>query len=255
VTAINALYSCVRQESPKGVEWCLSKGGADPNARTRLESSTARTMLSIAAENNDKAETIKALLDGGADPNIPDQDGSYPLHKACEQYKYGESHVVEALVKGGADVNARDSDGCTPLHVAANHGNAKNCRLLVGNGADSKARNKNGTVPGAISNEVDVQIACDPEIIANPVCRSCHLAGKALAACQKLDKVKRNFVLRVPEECAFKLELVVQKDLAKQEVAGKLRGGRLENLRSIQKVIAEEIARLEAERRGLEAKA
>ena len=35
------------------------------------------------------------------------------------------------LVKAGADVNAKDDDVNTPLHLAAIHGNAAICRLLL----------------------------------------------------------------------------------------------------------------------------
>ena len=58
---------------------------------------------------------VRLLLDHGADPNIPTQDGSIPLYQAIEN---GEIEVIRALIEYGASVEVEDDEGVTPLDVA-----------------------------------------------------------------------------------------------------------------------------------------
>jgi uncharacterized protein len=124
-----------------------------------------------AAKRGDR-DTVRALLQQGADVNAPHPDGMTPLHWAAERgdpemtatlayaganveavtrighytplhvaARVGNAPVVEALLKAGADVAARSTTtGVTPLHLAATSGNAVVIRLLVDKGADVNAR-------------------------------------------------------------------------------------------------------------------
>jgi ankyrin repeat protein len=51
-------------------------------------------------------EILKALVDGGADPDYPDGNGQTPLSLAAEK---GHAHTVQVLLAYGADVEVRDS--------------------------------------------------------------------------------------------------------------------------------------------------
>lgn len=54
-------------------------------------------------------EIIKALLDGGADPNLRNRDGVPPLFLLNRGDR--EPEIVDVLIKAGADINARDRKG------------------------------------------------------------------------------------------------------------------------------------------------
>ena len=62
---------------------------------------------------------VDALLDGGADPNVPIGKATTPLHKAVEA---GHPGIVQRLIDKGAKVNALDSAGRTPIEYVYSPG-------------------------------------------------------------------------------------------------------------------------------------
>src|ERR1039458_6113387 len=124
------------------------------------------------------APSLKALLEGGADPNRPDRDGTSPLlravmegaqpavelllaHKADpnierpelewtplhEAAQRGSKGIAEVLLKAGADVNAKETHGCTPLNIAASGKQREVAELLLANHADPNAKSDIGQTP------------------------------------------------------------------------------------------------------------
>jgi ankyrin repeat protein len=108
----------------------LLQKGADVNA-ARGDGMTA---LHWAAEFGD-ADLTEMLLLAGANPRTVTRIGSYtPLHIAS---RGGYAVVAAKLLKAGADVNAQTTNsGATALHLAAASGNADLVTLLLDSGAN-----------------------------------------------------------------------------------------------------------------------
>merc|ERR1712038_2080678 len=91
--------------------------------------------LFTAIENND-LDSVKTLIESGANVKAVDYDMRTPLHVAVA---VGSDEIIQALHKAGADINAVDNFGLTPLSEAARHGKRtgenKINNLLIGLGA------------------------------------------------------------------------------------------------------------------------
>lgn len=62
-----------------------------------------------------QAATIACLIRAGADPNVTDNSGVSPLHRAVRTRC---AAAVEALLAGGAAPRGKNGSGSTPLHLA-----------------------------------------------------------------------------------------------------------------------------------------
>lgn len=101
----------------------LINGGADVHSKTK----SGHTALHAAASLG-KTETVNALLDLNADINVGLKEGAItPLHFAAKE---GHAETVKALILRGADVNAK-WNGETPLAVAANEGKLAVVKVLL----------------------------------------------------------------------------------------------------------------------------
>jgi len=124
---------------PGMVKFLLTKG-ADVHAADRRGS----TALHHAALWNE-AEVIRVLTEAGADIHARDETGATPLHRAAMN---NQQASVRELLARGADPNAVDHGGDTPLHHAAFAPlGAGAIELLLSNGAELNARNKEGQTP------------------------------------------------------------------------------------------------------------
>jgi len=126
--------------------WFLIEHGATVN-----ESAGNATPLHAAVES-DALNTVRALVEAGADVNAANGDRVSPLHLAWGTI------TAALLLDHGAAVNARAADGASPLHSAA--GNVATrlevIHLLLARGADANARDRNGTTPLHRSYQADV---------------------------------------------------------------------------------------------------
>lgn len=106
---------------------------------------------------------VKALLDGGADPNQP-MNGIFPLMIAVDNRHHD---VVELLVKNGADLNVDlDARGSVhPLHIAFRVGTItedwRSYWYLIENGADIESVVSGRTVIEKAMLHAYVNIALD----------------------------------------------------------------------------------------------
>ncbi len=87
-------------------------------------------------------ELARWLINRGANLDLPADNPMKvaPLHAASASRHL---EIVRALLEGGANPNARQQGGFTPLHAAAQNGDAEIARLLIEKGADREARAEN----------------------------------------------------------------------------------------------------------------
>jgi ankyrin repeat protein len=88
----------------------------------------------LAAVTNNRTDTVRQLLDKGADVNGRGSDRkATPLYFAATA---GHDFLVSALLSAGAATDAADIDGWTPLLRAARYNHASTLRILPDHGAD-----------------------------------------------------------------------------------------------------------------------
>lgn len=118
------------------------------------------TALLVAIGSHDQTsrpqlETVRALLDAGANPNtpgpLPPSWGSVdtPLAWAV---RASQPQIVRLLLDKHADASVRDQDGIPCLSLAAGGGwrggqNTQSVALLLAHGVDANARNAEGWTP------------------------------------------------------------------------------------------------------------
>ena len=126
---------------------CLDEG-ADPNKAGRAHKWKAP--IFIAAKYAEDIDAIHALVKAGADPIRKDPDnGSTPLHYATDIWGVQNIDTVKALLDYGADPNARNIYGNTPLLIAFSGKRKREppselVELLLKAGADPNLQNRNG---------------------------------------------------------------------------------------------------------------
>lgn len=115
----------------------LLNTGANVNAKDE-EGNTALLLCDM------KGETVKLLLDAGADVKAVNTDGVSVMYNAASDT---DLTVVRALIAKGAPMNiAKVKNGYTPLMFAVRmRGKLELIRLLVDSGADVHAAGKDGT--------------------------------------------------------------------------------------------------------------
>jgi ankyrin repeat protein len=145
--------------------------GADLNARMTRKVSVGLTSLNrtgataflLAARTGD-AELMRVLAELGADPLLPNADGSTPLIVAAGlgtrspgEDAGTESEVLEAVqiaLDLGADINAVDNNGETAMHGAAYKNLPAVVEFLAAKGASIDVwnrKNKQGWTPLTIA--------------------------------------------------------------------------------------------------------
>lgn len=96
------------------------------------------------ATQDGDVNTVRAILDGGADVNSKDQTSRTPLmYAAVKNHK----EVVQVLLARGADVHARNNQAETALTLAAREGHPEIVQALLRKGADVNVRDNAGLAP------------------------------------------------------------------------------------------------------------
>ena len=105
----------------------LIDAGADVNARNQMDA----TGLLWAAGDPEKS---RLLIERGADVKAQSKQGRTPLMLAA--MRPGNSAIVELILSKGAGIQARDRFGATALSLAARAGDLDTVKLLIAKGAD-----------------------------------------------------------------------------------------------------------------------
>jgi ankyrin repeat protein len=145
------LHNLARNRGPLDLVKRLIDLGANPNIR---EPDRGDTPL-IYATLWTNPEMIRALFEGAADINRPNDDGRTPLHIAHD------IKIIQTLLELDADPNVKNDYGSTPLHVQAcfRYGSSlNNVKALLERGADPNIKNNGGKTPLLIAVE-DYRIA------------------------------------------------------------------------------------------------
>ena len=95
----------------------LLKNGADPNLGCKFGSVSTTPLCEAAAYPLEGAmESMRLLLDHGANPNLETSEGTTPLMRAAGS---GFADTVKKLLDHGADARLHDASGETALHYIA----------------------------------------------------------------------------------------------------------------------------------------
>ena len=104
-----------------GIVMVLLESGADPNSARNMRRSSP---LLYAADGcpggpvwdpKKQVETIRRLLEGGADLHWQDKNGASALHRAV---RTRSAAAVRFLLEAGSDALLRNKPGSTPFHLA-----------------------------------------------------------------------------------------------------------------------------------------
>jgi ankyrin repeat protein len=100
--------------------------GADVRATARNPFKVQPVHAAAASRNLD---ILRAVLEAGADPNIPQQQGFVPLHEAASS---GNREMAELLVRHGANPRLANEAGKTSIDLARDNGHPDLAARLSG---------------------------------------------------------------------------------------------------------------------------
>ena len=116
--------------TPRPVSSSLTRQAAD-ELKKRNASFDPDSFVKTAAAGD--GELIGLFLKAGMNPNSTNLYGYTALMWAAGQ---GRETVVQMLLDNGADLKARARDGSQPLMFAASGGNINTAKILIARGAD-----------------------------------------------------------------------------------------------------------------------
>lgn len=119
------------------IETLAAPGNTLINSR---DVSTGETALHIVVGRRD-ATWVRFLAGKGANPNIADKSGTYPIQLAAQ---LGFAEGVEALLSARARVDVANDTGETPLIAAVHRRDFGLMRILLENGADVDRNDNSG---------------------------------------------------------------------------------------------------------------
>ena len=164
------LHLAAKRKGAVAMVTALLAHKADPNVRLTAKKPietingitlNGATPLSLACDIN-SFDVVKALVEGGADPLLPTEEGTTPVMMAAGAAIYATRprspeeralavKTVKFLVEHGAAVNGGGQFGWTSVHSAAYMGLNDVIEYLAGKGANLDAKDEFGQTPLSIA--------------------------------------------------------------------------------------------------------
>lgn len=104
----------------------LIAAGADVLATARNAFKVQPVHAAAASRN---LEVLRAVLEAGGDPNVPQQQGFLALHEAASS---GNREMAELLVKHGANPRLTNDAGKTSVELATDKGHSELAKWMIG---------------------------------------------------------------------------------------------------------------------------
>ena len=116
-TGANTVLAAAQHCRPKLIKWLIDNGADQFMIGGHDNSNAIDRAISVWPDKDpqDRANTVKVLLDAGLDIEIKNPQGQTPLITAAE---VGALDTVDLLLKNGADVNAQTNDGENAISFA-----------------------------------------------------------------------------------------------------------------------------------------
>jgi ankyrin repeat domain-containing protein 50 len=127
---------CANNANAESVRLLLERG-----ANIDSQDSSGCTTL-LVAFGTGQMKIAELLLDRGANTALKTKKGTTPLHYAARK-----ENMIRLLLDRGADADPKDNDGVTPLMTVAGRGNENDIMLLLDRGADAESQDKYGNTP------------------------------------------------------------------------------------------------------------
>ena len=130
-----------------------------PAPRAYIVLAALPALLNTAVRSGD-ASAVHGLLEQGASPHTPEENGATPLHLAAWS---GSVSIAAVLLSAGATIEVKLSDGSTPMHLAAVAGSADVLELMLAFGGSADVRDHAGQTPlhsAAAAGEWEACAAC-----------------------------------------------------------------------------------------------
>ena len=116
-----------------------------------------------------QSDSVRFLLQAGADVNIAKPDGNTSLHEAV--HGKCSTGTLQSIIERGMDVNALNNRGETALLCACRSAQNESIKLLLEMGADPNIRD----AEGCTSLQVAVYGCCTNETLQNIIVHKAHL--------------------------------------------------------------------------------
>ena len=134
------LHHCVISGCIESVECVIGV----PECNVNQQNDEGDAPLHVACKRNNTAAVQLLVVNERCDLNIYDKKGDTALHIIAHIESNGQEIVKCLLRSSKCDLNQVNSEYETPLHVACKYGHYRVVEMLVGNGADVEAVDKDG---------------------------------------------------------------------------------------------------------------